>query len=654
MRNKEVVKDLAMIALACVLCIIGLVVYEHAPIILLPLVIGGNTALVTLIDAFSFIPLGMIVMGKLESRKDSLTAFCVIGILYVLSGDPELLLFAFATVFISGLLRFEKMIFLGFESIVTALVLSVCGVVLFRFTGRLYGRNYTIGTILWMFGICFICSFICEFLTRKNIIADENFDDEITINNNYRKRSINSKFMIVINLFCAIIIIASAFFTYALLTSQAKSAARDKDFLLQSVLANELAAYGDDIKNGDAERMEEIGAYLAEKLSGTFLNLPANIVVAVRPEAGADYVQTGYYLVEYAENSVIEYNLYWVEKEQELSSLILFMLVPESEDVAIEVLTTPELAKDNVTLLKQIFGALLVIMIAINLIAQSMVFRTLVKPINGLTTVAIRFAYDNKEHIEESKEELERLAIQSGDEVESLYTSLMKTMSSMTDYIGEVKETSAKIADMQHNVIVTMADIIESRDENTGGHIKRTAVYVQLIAEKLREKGLFKDTLTDDYVKNMVVAAPLHDMGKIHVPDAILNKPGRLDDEEFAIMKSHASAGKEMLVHASDQIGTFEYLDIALKMAGSHHEWWNGNGYPEKISGEDIPLCARIMAVADVFDALVSKRCYKPGMPLEKAIGIIKEETGTHFDPVVAEAFLECIDDVEKVMNEND
>ena len=271
---------------------------------------------------------------------------------------------------------------------------------------------------------------------------------------------------------------------------------------------------------------------------------------------------------------------------------------------------------------------------------------------NALTGVALRFKYNSKESVMASKKALEALEIHSGDEVESLYTTLSGTMGSMADYIDEVKESVRKLTDMQHNVIVTMADIIESRDENTGEHIKRTAVYVRLIADKLKEKGMFPEILTEEYIENMSVAAPLHDMGKIHVPDSILNKKGRLTDEEFSIMKTHTGVGKELLEQASEQIGTFDYLEIALQMADSHHEWWNGNGYPHHLVGEEIPLCARIMAVADVFDALVSKRCYKDGMPLEKALSIIKEETGTHFDPVVSEAFLECIEDVKKVLEE--
>lgn len=201
-----------------------------------------------------------------------------------------------------------------------------------------------------------------------------------------------------------------------------------------------------------------------------------------------------------------------------------------------------------------------------------------------------------------------------------------------------------RVSAMQSGMITLMAEIVENRDDNTGGHIKRTAKYVELIAEELKRRGAYPDILTDAYVRDMIVAAPLHDIGKIHIPDNILNKPGRLTEEEFAVMKTHTTAGRELLVQAVTELGEFSYLHMAIEMAQSHHEWWNGKGYPEGISGEEIPLCARIMAVADVFDALTSKRCYKNEMPVEKAYAIIREESGTHFDPVVAEAFLEKIE----------
>lgn len=197
-----------------------------------------------------------------------------------------------------------------------------------------------------------------------------------------------------------------------------------------------------------------------------------------------------------------------------------------------------------------------------------------------------------------------------------------------------------QLSGMQSGMITLMAEIVENRDDNTGGHIRRTAAYVEQIASELRRQGAYPEILSDRYMRDMIVAAPLHDIGKIHIPDAVLNKPGRLSDEEFAIMKTHTTAGEELLKRAGEELGESEYLNTAIEMAAYHHEWWNGRGYPYGISGEDIPLCARIMAVADVFDALTFKRCYKNAMPLEKAYAIIREESGTHFDPAVAEAFL--------------
>lgn len=209
-----------------------------------------------------------------------------------------------------------------------------------------------------------------------------------------------------------------------------------------------------------------------------------------------------------------------------------------------------------------------------------------------------------------------------------------------------------KVLDMQFNIISMMAEIVENRDENTGGHIQRTAKYVDIIANELRNEGLFKKTLTRRYIRDMKVAAPLHDIGKIHVSDLILNKPGKLDDKEFEIMKTHAEEGRILLTHARDYLGKFSYLDVAVDMAGSHHEWWDGKGYPNHLKGEEIPLCARIMAVADVFDALTSARCYRDAMSIEQAYRIIMKESGTHFDATVVEAFFNASEEVEEALNE--
>lgn len=203
---------------------------------------------------------------------------------------------------------------------------------------------------------------------------------------------------------------------------------------------------------------------------------------------------------------------------------------------------------------------------------------------------------------------------------------------------------------LQKNLITVMADMVESRDMNTGGHIHRTALYTDVIARQLQEDGVYPDLLTDKYIDDMLIAAPLHDIGKVSIPDAVLNKPGRLDENEFRMMKAHSMNGAVIIDRVENAVGDIAYLVIAKEMAEYHHEWWNGKGYPNGISGEDIPICARILAVADVFDALVSKRVYKEPMPVDKAYAIIREESGTHFDPVVVIAFFEAKKQIEKIL----
>lgn len=196
-----------------------------------------------------------------------------------------------------------------------------------------------------------------------------------------------------------------------------------------------------------------------------------------------------------------------------------------------------------------------------------------------------------------------------------------------------------KYNNMQSHIITTMADIIENRDESTGGHIRRTAKYVEILAKELQRQGKFADILTNQYINDMVMAEPLHDIGKIHISDIVLNKPGKLTEEEFEQMKTHTTAGRELLEKARGDLGNIHYLNIAIEMAAYHHEREDGKGYPYGVKDSEIPLCAKILAVADVFDALTSKRVYKEAMPFGKACGIIREESGTHFDRDVVDAF---------------
>ncbi|MBR1736971.1 MAG: HD domain-containing protein [Firmicutes bacterium] len=213
----------------------------------------------------------------------------------------------------------------------------------------------------------------------------------------------------------------------------------------------------------------------------------------------------------------------------------------------------------------------------------------------------------------------------------------------------ELREKSEKMIALQNDIIIGVANIIENRDGDTGEHVKRTSQYVEILANEAMKRGLYPKILTKHYVELLIKAAPMHDIGKIAVPDSILQKPGRLTNEEFEVIKNHAPEGGRIIKEVMGKIEEKEYVDIAYDVATSHHEKWNGAGYPHGLAGENIPLCARIMALADVFDALVSKRCYKEPMSYDKAFGLIEEEKGTHFDPELAQIFIELREEIEKI-----
>ncbi len=273
----------------------------------------------------------------------------------------------------------------------------------------------------------------------------------------------------------------------------------------------------------------------------------------------------------------------------------------------------------------------------------------LIYPIVAMTISARKFAYDSEEAREISVDRLQHLNITTGDEIENLYESLSKTIAETVGYLEDVEAKGEEIAHMQNGLIYVLADMVESRDKNTGDHVRKTAAYVRLIMNKMKEKGLYEDILTDEYMQDVANSAPLHDVGKIMVSDVILNKPGRLTDEEFAIMKSHTTAGNKIIASAMSLVSDSGYLKEAKNLATYHHERWDGTGYPKGKKGEEIPLSARIMAVADVFDALVSKRSYKEPFPFEKAMSIITEGAGTQFDPQIAAIFAESADEVRAI-----
>lgn len=208
------------------------------------------------------------------------------------------------------------------------------------------------------------------------------------------------------------------------------------------------------------------------------------------------------------------------------------------------------------------------------------------------------------------------------------------------DIQAELVANQERIFQIQEHIISGLANLIENRDLETGEHVARTSAYVKALSEFARADGIYADQLDDHFISMMYRVAPLHDVGKIVVPDYILKKPGRLTPEEFEQMKRHASEGGRVVREVLNGVADEEYLSFASDVAACHHEKWNGKGYPNGLSGEDIPLPARIMAIADVYDALTSKRCYKEAMPPEKAFEIIREDAGTHFDPFLAEVFI--------------
>ena len=282
--------------------------------------------------------------------------------------------------------------------------------------------------------------------------------------------------------------------------------------------------------------------------------------------------------------------------------------------------------------------------------------RYIVSPVNSLAKLAGDFAYNDNEARKETLDSINAIEIKTGDEIEHLYKAMAKTTRDTVDFINETQRKNEAISTFQSGMISVMADLVESRDKSTGTHIKNTSAYVSIICDELIDEGLYSDVVNEAYKNNVVASAPMHDIGKIKISDTILNKPGKFKDEEYEIMKTHAEEGAKIIATVKKTIESEalneDYLGEAENMAHYHHEKWNGKGYPCGLAGEEIPLSARIMAVADVFDALVAERVYKPGMPFDKAMSIIKESAGEHFDPVIVQAFVNAEERIRAVTAE--
>lgn len=224
-------------------------------------------------------------------------------------------------------------------------------------------------------------------------------------------------------------------------------------------------------------------------------------------------------------------------------------------------------------------------------------------------------------------------------ELEQANTALEQAVTERTRELEHTKDVA----------IYCMASLAETRDNETGYHIRRTQAYVQLLAKQWRQLPGKEKELSDDDIATLYKSAPLHDIGKVGVPDRILLKPGPLDAEEWKEMKRHAEYGRDAIERAEAELGRSAFLEVAKEIAYTHHERWDGNGYPQGLKGEAIPLCGRMMAIADVYDALISRRVYKAPYPHAKAVEMMLADSGRHFDPTLMQIFEQHADDFEAI-----
>lgn len=276
-----------------------------------------------------------------------------------------------------------------------------------------------------------------------------------------------------------------------------------------------------------------------------------------------------------------------------------------------------------------------------------------VLPIRSMSECMDRFGDEilPQNVMDENVKELRALDIRTGDEIEKLFRATCRMTSNMAEQMRSIRRLSDSTAKMQDGLIIIMANLVEHRDSDTGDHIQKTAEYVRIIAEGLKRRGYYAEKLTPKFMSEIVRSAPLHDVGKINISDKILNKAGKLTEEEYEIMKTHTLAGKSIVEKAIGTVEGESYLKEARNMAAYHHERWDGKGYPEGLHGEVIPLSARIMAIADVFDALTSVRVYKPAFSFDDAVQEIIDGAGSAFDPKCVEAFTDSLPEIKVVFN---
>ena len=213
-----------------------------------------------------------------------------------------------------------------------------------------------------------------------------------------------------------------------------------------------------------------------------------------------------------------------------------------------------------------------------------------------------------------------------------------------------IRERTQQLHKLQNSIVAVLADMVENRDKGTGGHIERTSIYIKILIQEMKQKGVYAEEISSWDVDKIISSARMHDLGKISITDVIVNKPGKLTEEEYDVMKSHAMEGERIIDEIISRTGEGDFLRNAKLFAGTHHERWDGKGYPRGLKETEIPLQGRIMAIVDVYDALVSERPYKKAFTNDEAVEIIMQNSGTHFDPVIAKLFYEVKDHIRSAL----